>query len=100
MQAFSFSAPRFTEEDETVPGGWRVRPGAFLWWLADELTRTVRSDEAFEDWLRAEVVEGPLTRKEKQQLSQVARQTMDLVRGGVSALIEAAAYGIGSGLGS
>lgn len=90
----------FTKEDESIPGGWRVRPGVFLWWLADELTRTVRSQEVFEDWLRAEVLEGPLTRKEKQQLNQVARQTMDLVKGGVSALIEAAAYGIGSGLSS
>jgi hypothetical protein len=90
----------FTKEDDAIPGGWRVRPGVFLWWLADELTRTVRSQAVFEDWLRAEVLEGPLTRKEKQQLGQVARQTMDLVKGGVSALIEAAAYGIGSGLSS
>ena len=90
----------FTKEDDAVPGGWRVRPGVFLWWLADELTRTVRSQEVFEDWLRAEVLEGPLTRKEKQQLGRVARETMGLVKGGVSALIEAAAYGIGSGLGA
>jgi len=90
----------FTVEDESVPGGWRVRPGAFLWWLADELTRTVRSDEVFEDWLRAEVVEGPLTRKEKQQLSRVARETIELVQGGVTALISAAAEGVGAGLAS
>jgi hypothetical protein len=88
----------FTQEDDSIPGGWRVRPGVFLWWLADELTRTVRSQEAFDDWLRGEVLEGALTRKEKQQLGQVARQTMDMVKGGVSALIEAAAVGIGSGL--
>jgi hypothetical protein len=90
----------FTEEEESIPGGWRVRPGAFLWWLADELTRTVRSDEAFEDWLRAEVVEGPLTRKERQQLSKVARETIELVQGGVTALISAAAEGVGAGLAS
>ena len=90
----------FTEEVEAVPGGWRVRPGAFLWWLADELTRTVRSDEAFEDWLRAEVVEGPLTRKERQQLGKVARETIELVQGGVTALISAAAEGVGAGLAS
>jgi hypothetical protein len=90
----------FTEEDEAVPGGWRVRPGAFLWWLADELTRTVRSEDAFEEWLRAEVVEGPLTRKERQQLGKVARETIDLVQGGVTALISAAAEGVGAGLAS
>jgi hypothetical protein len=90
----------FTQDDDSIPGGWRVRPGVFLWWLTDELTRTVRSQEAFDDWLRGEVLEGALTRKEKQHLNQVARQTMEVVKGGVSALIEAAAVGIGSGLGT
>jgi len=27
----------FVREDTAVPGGWRVHPGAFLWWLADEV---------------------------------------------------------------
>ncbi len=90
----------FTVEEEAVPGGWRVRPGAFLWWLADELTRTVRSEEVFEEWLRAEVIEGPLTRKEKQQLTKVPKETIEQVHGGVIALIAAAAEGVGTGLAS
>jgi hypothetical protein len=88
----------FTAEDAAISGGWRVRPGAFLWWLADELTRTVRSQEVFEEWLRAEVLEGPLTRKEKQQLGQAAKETMALFQGGVTSLIKAAAEGIGASL--
>ena len=88
----------FIKNDESIPGGWRVRPGAFLWWLADELTRAVRSEETFEEWLRAEVLEGPLTRKEKQQLGQAVEEMMDMLKGGVTAFIEAAAKGVGGAM--
>ncbi len=32
--------------DETIPGGWRVRPEVFLWWLADELVRMARMERS------------------------------------------------------
>ena len=32
--------------DETIPGGWRVRPEVFLWWLADELVRMARRERS------------------------------------------------------
>ncbi len=35
------------EEDEAIPGGWRVRPQVLLWWLVDELVRMVRSEKTF-----------------------------------------------------
>ena len=85
----------FATEDETIPGGWRVRPAVFLWWLADELTCTVRSDEMFEAWLQAEVLEGALTRRERQQLSRAAKGTMATLQGSCDRLIEAAAQGVG-----
>ncbi|MCP4702218.1 MAG: hypothetical protein GY862_35970, partial [Gammaproteobacteria bacterium] len=41
------------EKAEDSLSGWRIRPAAFLWWLADELVRTVRDDEqAFAEWIR------------------------------------------------
>jgi hypothetical protein len=59
--------------DEHVSGGWRVVPQAMLWWLADELVRAVRTDTPFEDWLRAQELDGLLTAKEREQLEKVAR---------------------------
>ena len=90
----------FVTKDESTPDTWTVRPAAFLWWLADELTRVVRSKETFENWLQGYELVGPLTRRELQQFRQALGGMMDLVQGGVSTLIEAAAKGIGSGIAS
>jgi hypothetical protein len=88
----------FVAEDETIPGGWRVRPQAFLWWLADELVRTVRRETPFEEWLQAQGWEGLLTRSEKQQLDKGVRAVTGLLKGGVTTLIEAAAKGAGEAM--
>jgi len=84
----------FVAEEEAIPGGWRVRPVAFLWWLADELVRTVRDEPSFEEWLRKQEWEGLLTRGEKQQLDKGIRAVGGLLKDGVTTLIEAAAKGV------
>ena len=84
---------------DDVSGGWRVRPAAFLWWLADELKRTLRKDEAFEDWLMKQQLDGVLTKVQKQQLEKAARNILDLLKGGAKALIEGTAKGFGEGFG-
>jgi len=70
-----------------------VRPQASLWWLADELVRTVCDETPFEEWLQAQELEGLLTRGEKQQLDKGVRTIVGLLKGGVTTLIEAAAKG-------
>jgi hypothetical protein len=85
----------FVAEEEAIPGGWRVRPIAFLWWLADELVRTVRDEPSFEEWLRKQEWEGLLTRGEKQELDKGIRTVVGLFKDGVTTLIEAAAKGAG-----
>jgi hypothetical protein len=85
-------------EDEAIPGSWRVRPGAFLWWLADELVRTVRDEPSFEGWLRKQEWEGLLTRDEKQQLDKGVRAVVGLLKDGVATLIEATAKGAGEAM--
>ena len=85
----------FIVEDEKVPGGWRVHPGALLWWLADELLRIVRDETPFEEWLRAQEWDGLLKRGEKQQLDRGIRAIAGLLKDGAATLIEAAAKGVG-----
>jgi len=88
----------FVAEDGAIPGGWRVRPAAFLWWLADELVRTVRDEPSFEEWLRAQGWEGLLTRGEKQQLDKGVHAIASLLKDGAAKLIEAAAKGAGEAM--
>jgi hypothetical protein len=88
----------FVAEDEAIPGGWRVRPQAFLWWLADELVRTVRDEPSFEEWLRKQEWEGLLTRSEKQELDKGVRTIVGLLKDGVATLIKAAAKGAGEAI--
>ena len=87
------------EPDETVAGGRRVAPEAMLWWLADELVRSVRSaDTPFEEWLRAQELDGVFTRQEQEQLNTVVRGAAQVLRQGASTLVEAFAKGVAASL--
>jgi len=88
----------FVTESSMIPRGWRVRPSAFLWWLADEVRRTIRHDTPFEEWLREQEMEGLVTRGEKQQFDKALHATMELLKGGANTLIEAAAKGLGEAM--
>jgi hypothetical protein len=88
----------FVTENSAIPGGWRVRPAAFLWWLADEVRRTIRQDKPFEDWLREQEMDGLVPRREKQRFDKALHATMELLKGGVNILIEAAAKGLGEAI--
>jgi hypothetical protein len=76
-----------------------VRPKAFLWWLTDEMIRTVRDAPSFEGWLRAQEFDGLLTKGEKGQLSEAVHVIVDMLKDGTTTLIEATAKGFGEGLG-
>jgi hypothetical protein len=84
----------FVSKDTTIPGGWRVRPNAFLWWMADELVRTVRADPSLKEWLQKQGWGLLLTRGEKEQLGKAIRAVAGLLKDGASELIKAAAQGI------
>jgi hypothetical protein len=88
----------YVEEDSSIPGGWRVRAGVFTWWLADELVKIVRRDTPFEEWLQAQEMEGLLTKGEKQKLEKAARGVGEVLKGGATALIQAAAKGLGEAI--
>ena len=88
----------FIAEDDGVPGGWRIRPGALLWWLADEIVRLARDDTPFEEWLLAQEWQGQLTKEEKDKLRSVGRKLGSWLEGGVTTLIKATAEGAAKGL--
>jgi len=88
----------FIAMDETVPGGWRVRPQAFLWWLADELVRTVRDEMPFEEWLHRQELGFLMTSGEKEQMGKVVHEVGKLLKDGATTLIETAARGVGDAM--
>lgn len=88
----------FVEANENVPGGWRVRPAAFLWPLADELRRVARKETLFEDWLKSQEIVGLLNRGQVQQLERSAQAAGVFLLDGAKTLIESAAKGAGESL--
>ncbi len=88
----------FVTEDKNSPGGWQVRPQVFLWWLADELARTVRDETTFDEWFRQYDLGFLLTRGKREKLSKVTRTVGEMLKDGASTLIQAAASGAGAAL--
>jgi len=73
---------------------YHVAQGAMLWWLADELLKTVRPDKSFEQWLKDEqLVGGVMTQERVNQLSGVAKHVGGLLNEGAATLIKAMAEG-------
>lgn len=75
-------------EDDGIDG-CVITQGAMLWWLADELLRTVRNDTIFESWLRDQEFVGLLTRKEISYLNEAAKFIGGLLQKGAVTMIEA-----------
>jgi hypothetical protein len=88
----------YITSDSNAPLGRRVRPESFLWWLADELVRTVRRDQPFAEWLQAQEWVGLLTKSEKEKLGKTSAQFASLLKEGAAELIKAAAKGIGGAI--
>jgi hypothetical protein len=85
----------FVVKDGLVPGGWRVRPQVFLWWLANELARATRSQGVFQEWLQSQSLDGILTPEERRQLNERSRGIGEMFPGGVTDLIEVTVTGSG-----
>ncbi|GAB4580354.1 MAG: hypothetical protein Fur0022_30940 [Anaerolineales bacterium] len=93
----------YITEDAGYAAGYRIRPEAFLWWLSEELIRTVReggpsSEVAFEDWLRVQEWDGLVKTGEKEQLNKAARALGGVLKDGIQTFIKAAAEGVAKGL--
>lgn len=86
----------FVTQDRPFSGNWRVRPQAFLWWLADELVRTVRDETPFDEWLQAQEMGLVLTQSEKERLGQAVHAVTGLLKDGAATLIETVAAGLGA----
>lgn len=75
---------------------WIITQGAFLWWLTDELKRNVRDETDFKVWLQAQEMDGLLTPKQKQHLSETTSTVLGYLGKGAGTLIEAFAQGAAS----
>ena len=79
--------------DDNFAGGYKINQGSLLWWLADELIRTIREDSTFEEWLlEKQLVGGLVSQKELESLKTLAK----LLDKGATTLIEAYAKAISS----
>lgn len=88
----------YITEESGYATGYRVRPESFLWWLSEELLRTVREDGAFEDWIRVQEWDGMVKAGEKRQLNGAAKALGGVLKEGINTFIKAAAEGVAKGL--
>ncbi len=88
----------FVTEDETIPGGWRVRPQVFLGWLANELVHAVRDETSFREWVRKHELGFLLTQGRKEQLSKAAFAVGGLLKDTAEATAKGAGEAIGKAM--
>ncbi len=80
----------YIEEDMNIPGGYKLTEGAMIWWLADELLRTIRDTQSFREWiLDKELVGGLMKKSEIDQLHKMAKAVGGLISEGAISLIKA-----------
>jgi hypothetical protein len=79
--------------DEEDGDGWRVRPLAAQWWLAEEIARATRGDIAYEDWLRQQAFHGLLTREANAWLKTATQDLRTALQDGAKSLMEATVQG-------
>ena len=61
-----------------------------MWWLADELIRTIRDEQSFREWiLDKELVGGLVKQTEIDQLQKIAKAVGNLLNEGAVSLIKA-----------
>ena len=84
---------------QTNDKDWRIKQEALLWWLADELIKTVRDDVAFKEWLLAQEMDGLFTNEQRQQIGQTAKKIVEITGRGAMTLVDSLAKSLGEGLG-
>jgi hypothetical protein len=81
--------------DESIPGGWRVRPQVFLWWLADEVVGAASSRGAFDRWLEAQGMAQLMAPDSRAKAYEASRTMGETFETGAAAFVEAAAMRCG-----
>jgi hypothetical protein len=81
----------FIMEDESIPGGWRIRPQALLWWLGDQVAHATRSRGSLDGWLQAQEMDLLLGSGDMARTFEAGQVIADLFRSDLPALIEAVA---------
>lgn len=76
-------------------GEWIVSQEALLWWLTDELHRSLRDEVSFGDWLRSQEMDNLFTEQDKKNLTHVALTILGSVRKDSAVLIESLASEFG-----
>ncbi len=89
---YNFEATGLLEK--TKSGQWHITRKPMLWWLTDKLISNVRNNIPFEEWLKAEKLDGTLSGEQKEQLQKGTQQVIEFAQQGVTSLIEATANGI------
>ncbi|PKO13441.1 MAG: hypothetical protein CVU39_18725 [Chloroflexi bacterium HGW-Chloroflexi-10] len=85
-EIFSFRHNGEIIEDSKIPGGYRIRQEAMLWWIADEIFRTIREGGNFEEWL---LEKKKSSTNAKNILSKVVDVSGRLFEKGASSFMEA-----------
>lgn len=81
----------FVVEDKDNPGTWRVRPAAFLWWMADEIIRAVRDETELGKWLQAQEWGAFFKHGETARMASAMRWVSDIFNSGTTKFIETVA---------
>lgn len=76
---------------------WEILPQAYLWWLAGEITRNIRNDGEFADWLRRHAMDGLFSREEREKVGRAAQTVGAFLSQGATTLIETFTKGLAAG---
>jgi hypothetical protein len=76
-------------KDDSIPGGWRVRPQVFLWWLADEVVCAASSRSAFDRWLQAQGMDQLMAPDRRAKAYEASRTIGEIFETGAAAFVEA-----------
>jgi len=80
---------------EVKPGEWAITQHAFLWYLVDEIARTVRDkNNGFDGWLLKHKIEWSLTKEKRERIGEAAKGAWSFAGKGVTSFIEAFAKGL------
>ncbi len=88
----------FLLPDSNLASGYIVHAEVMLWYLVEELTRTLRKEDTLQAWLERQEWQGLLKRSEQQAFENMFRQIRSLFGEGAKAFIRAAAEGAAKGL--
>lgn len=92
-----FTRVGLLKKDNQAASGWYIIQPILLWWLEDELTRVIRTDENFQNWLRAQELDGLLTRQQRDKLSTAIFKLRDMLGSGAKTFFETAVESFAEG---